>query len=160
MTRRRKPQPPPEKPDGFDQWDQAEYEVARPRVSEDSFDVDVVAGWTYRGLGLLRFSGMEAKYVRKDGSRRLWESWSITHLNTGHFVAHLLSISAERALRLATDLADAADWDFDGLNGWQNVEPDLPKIYKAWQQRYGLVRTAVGYGHDDAAARAIGSKRW
>ena len=50
--------------------------------------------------------------------------WAIYHIGSGHVVSFLIA-PKDDAFRLATEVAHLGDWSFDGLNGWQNVAPQL-----------------------------------
>lgn len=160
--RRRRERPRPPRPAGFNQWSPTDFEIAYLFGVECDAEerIRIVHGFTYRGLGLHQSGAMKARYVRKDGSRRIYETWTITHLNTGHAVRGLFDCPAERAFILATDLADRADWTFDGLTGWKNVAPELPDIMQAWHREHKLEGRPRGMGGDENVARAIGMKRW
>lgn len=68
------------------------------------------SGWAYRGLGVYDdFFG---------------EEWCIIHLNTGLAVAWAAG-SKQAALRMATKLAECADWTFQNLADWRESDPDL-----------------------------------
>jgi hypothetical protein len=159
-ARRTKPRPP--RPDGFTQWAEDRFEIANlwGVESETAERVEIVNGFVYRGLGLYQSSATKARYRRKDGTRRVYETWVITHLNTGHAVRTLFDCPAPRAFMLATDLADMADWTFDGLDGWKNTCPDMPDLLQDWHRRHELKGMPAGGGRDESVAQAIGMKRW
>jgi|SRR5580658_10612236 hypothetical protein len=76
-----------------------------------------VAGFTYRGLGL-------RQTFRGSPKGRRPPMWSLYHLGTGHGLCHF-SLPEDRAFAFATRLAECGDWDFDGLDGWMNRDPEL-----------------------------------
>lgn len=155
LLSRRRARPIPERPSGFNWWQPGSYEVAAPLGQ-----IETVNGFTCRGLGLHRASLARARYVRKDGTRKTYETWVVTHLNTGHAVRGFVDTPAAHAFVLASDLADLADWTFDGLQGWQNTDPELPDKLAAWHARHSLGARPGGLGANDDIARAIGAKRW
>lgn len=123
----------------FPQWLPEPFEVVQPDGSRS-----IVEGNSYRGLG-----------VHLDGLMM----WRIVHLNSGHTVRVVPHLDAARLLVIATDLADAADWTFSGLMGWQNVQPDLPDIMADWHRRWLLAGEPAEGGLHDEAARAVAAKR-
>jgi hypothetical protein len=76
----------------------------------------LVAGYTYRGLGLYGESSRDGKSG----------SWTLTHLGTGHMLAHI-SGGVQKAFPVATEIAEAGDWDFLSLQGWKDRFPDAPE---------------------------------
>lgn len=74
-------------------------------------DIVIDVGWTYRHLGLVDIGS---------------EHWWIIHLNTGHGIAMMVGDPIE-VMAVATEIAEATNWDFEGLTGWKNYDPDLPK---------------------------------
>lgn len=158
-AKRVRPRPP--RPDGFPQWAEERFEVARLYGSHsDDERIEHVNGFTYRGLGMHQASATKARYRRKDGTRRVYETWVITHLNTGHAVRSMWDCPAPRAFMLATDLAEIADWTFDGLDGWRNACPEMPDLLQEWHRRHNLEARQAGGGRDEGVTRAIGMKRW
>jgi hypothetical protein len=152
--KRRQPQRPP-LPRGFDCWKPDRYEIAAPVGG-----VELVDGLSYRGLGLHLNSATKAKYVRKDGTRRVYWSWAVTHLNTGHMVRGFYDVPIADVFAAATDLAMITDWTFDGLQGWRNTDPEVPDKLQAWHKRHQLGARQGGMGGNDDIAREIGMKRW
>lgn len=75
-----------------------------------------VAGYSYRGLGL-----------DKRGE------WVLSHLATGLKIARL-GAGKPLALRVATEIAEAGDWDFDAPEGLLNRFPDAgERVHKILQ---------------------------
>jgi hypothetical protein len=72
-------------------------------------------GFTYAGLGI---------------DKRSSGHWVVTHLNTGHKLCTLHGTWFLVSM-LATELAECADWTFDGLLGWANRDPDLARKARA-----------------------------
>lgn len=87
-------------------WSPAEFLIATAAA-----EPEIVAGYAYRGLGM---------HFLKWPSRH----WELIHLNTGHVVMHVFA-NAKRAFPIAAKIADMIDWDFDGLDGWRNRDPNL-----------------------------------
>lgn len=123
----------------FPQWLPEPFEV----VTADGGRV-LVDGNSYRGLGVHATDDL---------------AWQITHLNSGHCVRLVPNLDDNRLFLIATDLAEAADWSFSGLEGWQNVAPDLPDIMAAWHRRWHLGVEQANLGLHDDAARAVALKR-
>lgn len=136
-------------------WTPAAFDVAGGFGS-----IDRVRGWEYRGIGLYLLNQMRARYVRKDGSRKLYQTWSAAHLNTGHAVRMFRDVPFATMLAAATDLAEMADWTFDGLEGWRNVDPELPGKMQEWHARHALGALAAGGGQNQDVAIKIGVSRW
>jgi hypothetical protein len=85
------------------------------------------AGYIYRGLGL--------SFDRK-GNKRRRPLWTLSHLGSGHRVAHIEGKVAE-AFPIATEIAECGDWDaFEMPSGWRNVDPELPTKLLAIVQRH------------------------
>jgi len=76
-----------------------------------------VLGYTYAGLGLHMVHQGSPKGRRPP-------VWTITHLNTGHRICEITA-HAPVAFSNATAFAELTDWDFDGLAGWKNRDPEL-----------------------------------
>lgn len=153
--RRRRRVPRPDLPSGYGQWKAESYEIASPYSEPERVD-----GYTLNGLGIHLMMATKAKYVRKDGTRKVWRTWSITHLNTGHAVRGIKDMPIEKVFEVATDLAGLTDWDFDGFDGWRNADPEIPDKLQAWHQRHELGARIGGGGRSEAQAQAIGSGRW
>ena len=76
-------------------------------------------GYTYRGLGLWLAMPASPKGRRPP-------TWFLIHLNSGHRVARIDGFVSD-AFPIASEIAECADWDFNGLDGWRNQDPELPK---------------------------------
>lgn len=68
-----------------------------------------ISGWSYRGLGV---------DLRKPGE------WFVTHLGSGHRVCGITGTKF-MALQIASEIAECGDWDFDGLAGHLNRDPEI-----------------------------------
>lgn len=101
-------------------------------------------GYTYRGLGLHKVSDKP--------------EWNLTHLGSGHAVAVIKGTVAE-AFPIATEIAESADWDFDGLNGWRNRDPELPAKVMAIMAKYKKRVKRKGGNPSDEAARLVVMER-
>lgn len=123
----------------FPQWLPEPYETVQADGSRTLVD-----GNSYRGLGV---------HLRDD------LDWQVTHLNSGHPIRIVRGLDDIRVFLVATDLAEAADWTFSGLEGWQSVQPDLPEIMQAWHLRWHLAGEQAEGGLHDDAARAVALKR-
>ncbi len=80
-------------------------------------------GWEYKGLGLF-------KVGRK---------YSLTHLGTGMRAALLPAPIAE-AKRIGAIIAECADWDWSGPDGYKNVEPDIREKLRVCLDALGIER--------------------
>jgi hypothetical protein len=77
-----------------------------------------VRGYLYRGLGV-RMIHPRASLQGYPTAR-----WCLTHVNTAHSVA-FINAEADRAMEIATAVAEAGDWSFSGLKGYENMDPNL-----------------------------------
>ena len=89
---------------------------------------ELVKGYTYRGLGLHVVSRGSPKGRRPP-------TWALTHLGSGHSVMQIKG-RANVAFLVATEVAESGDWDFDGLDGWKNRDPELPAKLKEIMSRH------------------------
>lgn len=115
--------------------------------------IDFRAGYTYRGLGL----HMVAKASPKG---RRPPRWKLTHLGSGHGVAHIDGKVAD-AFPIATEVAECGDWDFDGMDGWRNRDPDLPTkvrdVLAKYPKRAKFTTGRIG-GSDEAARLVLNAR--
>lgn len=91
-------------------WRREKFEIARAEGPQD------VRGYTYRALGIHMHSKASPKGRRP-------ANWTLTHLGTGHRLAYLsgdLSIVSP----VATEIAEAGDWDFLSMQGWKDKFPN------------------------------------
>jgi hypothetical protein len=96
-----------------------------------------VAGYTYRGLGL-------HITIRESPKGRRPPTWSLTHLGTGLRIATIKGRVAD-AFPPAAAIAECGDWEFDGIDGWKNRDPDLPqKLVDTGAQFKNVTITAGG----------------
>ena len=79
-----------------------------------------VAGYSYRGLGL-----------DKRGE------WVLSHLATGLKIARIGS-RKPAAVKVATEIAEAGDWDFDAPEGLLNRFPDAGERVHEILQQHGF----------------------
>lgn len=102
------------------EWIETRFPVAHPRTGE----VVEYDGFT-NGVGLGVF--LEAA-ADPPGAGDDWldDIWCICHLNTGHAVAR---VEGQRiaAFQIGEELAGIGDWTFTGIEGWKNLQPDLPQ---------------------------------
>ena len=104
-------------------WQPADFEIATPDGPQS------VGGYSYKGLGLHRGVGT---------------AWTLTHLNTGHSIC-TISGRVKIAFPIAAEIAECTDWDFDGVRGWKNRDPDMGSKVRAVLGRH---KGAV-FRHDD-----------
>lgn len=127
-------------------WQPARFALAMP-----GGDPLQVQGFTCRGLGLHQVIAPSPK-GRRPGL------WSLTHLNSGHRVAGVEGSDAT-VFKAALAVAELGDWDFDAVDGWRNMDPELParlgQLAKSW---LGVLRFGAG-PQDRAQASAISTGR-
>jgi hypothetical protein len=106
----------------------------------------------YRGLGL-------KMVFRASPKGRRPPMWTVYHLGTGHVVCNF-NLHEGPALVLATEIAECGNWDFDGLQGWRNVDPDLPDKFRAIRAAHSEAKFLNSSGHQsEEVARAIAETR-
>lgn len=130
-------------------------------MSRDTLD------WVYKTFDAADFDGVRQKQgyccdtlamqkvIRASPRGKRPPIWSLTHLNTGHTVAHICAWE-DRAFEIATEIYELIDWSFAGLHGWKNVEPQLPDMMQSIKAKYkkGVVDIRGGGGSEERA-RAI-----
>lgn len=135
-----------------------------PDFSRESFliaradGVKEVNGIVIEGLGLYLFSRWRCRNVKKDGTRTLKTIFVVVHLGSGHTVCSLES-DFETAVNIVRHLQTLTDWTFTGLEGFKNVDPDLPEKFEAWLSECRFANRH-GSGHFPEAATAISQTRW
>lgn len=82
-----------------------------------------VEGYVYRGLGIHQSSGGSPKGRRKP-------EWVVTHLGSGCSIASIAGDVAT-AFPVATKIAECGDWDFIGIDGWRNRDPEIGSKVRA-----------------------------
>lgn len=101
-----------------------------------------VDGFVYQGVGLSLASDTESL-------------WVLTHLQSGHAICFAVA-TIGIALEAAAEVAEATDWSFDGVAGWRNRDPDLPKKMQALFERHdGVLQATQDNPRSEAAARAV-----
>lgn len=70
--------------------------------------------------------------------------WNLTHLNTGLRICSLQTGDLVLAASVATAIGYMADWGFLGVDGWKNMDPDLPRRLRALLKTHGLRDTVAG----------------
>lgn len=109
-------------------------------------------GFTYNGLGIDLRSPGSPKGRRKS-------IWVITHLGSGHRIGRLVGSNAT-VFEIATELAEAGDWSFEGLTGYQNQFPDAPQRWSELCAKYpDSISTGPLVGNSEDAARAVAMAR-
>lgn len=110
------------------------------------------AGYVYRGLAL-------HIVVKGSPKGRRPPTWALTHLGSGHRIG-LIDGRVGDAFPIATDIAECGDWTFDGLNGWKNLEPELPqKLVNIAEGHKKRCRLTAGAGGSAEIARSIAMSR-
>lgn len=129
-------------------WKPEDFEVAW------GSGAGAVAGYTYRGLGLHVAINPSPKGKRPT-------RWTLTHLNTGHRIGYLDG-DVRTAFPVATDIAEAGDWDFLSFEGWKDRFPDAKERLAEIQERHPKVFTwkqGDGGGNNREIAQQIASNR-
>jgi hypothetical protein len=125
-----------------DEWTSGCFEVSRRGPT---------SGRVYRGLGLYRA-------LKGSPKGRRPPRWSVVHLGSGHRVC-MIDAHEHDAVVIATRIAECADWDWDGLDGWRNREPQImDKLWAATKQYAKSIRFGGG-GQSESEARRIAIAR-
>jgi hypothetical protein len=128
------------------EWPAGKFEIATP------YGPQVKSGYVWKGLGLWLLDAGSPKGRRKP-------RWNLTHIGTGHLVGNLVG-DVRTAFPVATDVADAGDWTFDGPGGWQNQFPDVKERMSELLARYPTIFSRGGNsGQDHEQARDIAMRR-
>lgn len=127
-------------------WQPGDFDIAMYDMTSTR------TGYVYRGLGLHQVSKASPKGRRPP-------QWKLTHLGSGHCVCIIGGLVAD-AFPIATEIAECADWSFDGLNGWRNMDPDLPQKLSNLLAKYPKrCRRATGGTRNEEVARRIAMAR-
>ena len=110
-----------------------------------------VAGYVYRGLGIHMAIGPSPKGRRPP-------KWRLTHLSTGHAIAQISGFVAD-ALPIASRIAECGDWSFGDLDGWRNMDPELPAKVAAIAKAEPRCEFRRGGGRLRAVAQSIAFAR-
>ena len=108
------------------------------------------AGYVYNGVGI---------YKTQEGSPkgRRPPKWALIHLGSGHRIciiaAHFLD-----ACHIAYDIANLGDWSFDGIKGWKNVDPELPRKLEDYAAKDMRIELTPGKGNENAARAVLMSR--
>lgn len=108
-----------------------------------------VSGYVYRGLGL---------HIQSQKRGKSPPIWNLTHLGSGHAVCSIRG-SVRTAFSIATKISESSDWDFDGIAGWKNRDPDLAIKTLAVINEHPKICRRTGGTSDDEIARAIVLRR-
>lgn len=76
-----------------------------------------VGGHTYAGLGL----HLKLSMLKRSPQPPLWV---LSHIGSGHRVL-FIKAPQEKAIEIATEVAEMSDWAFYGLHGWKNMAPGI-----------------------------------
>ena len=133
--------------DGARVWPAADFEIATPNGPQWR------TGYAMAGLGLYMMQGGSPKGRRKP-------LWSVTHIGTGHFICTLRG-DVRTAFPVATEIAQAGDWTFDGLTGFKNQFPEAPERMREIAAKYPRIvgHETPGVGSDEGQARTIAMNR-
>lgn len=130
-------------------WKAASYDIAVAGGPSE------VSGYIHLGLGLhIQF---RASHRTKNKNAH---TWSLTHLNTGHRITALKGDIAT-VFPLATEMAECADWDFIGLTGYENQDPEIISKLEKVLRKHGLLKNdrLVPGRSDEDVARQIAETR-
>jgi hypothetical protein len=103
-------------------------------------DPVVTKGWTKGGLGIVQCD---------------LNTFMILHLGSGHKFCFCRGF-LETAQSICDDLLAVGDWTFNGLDGWQNQDPELlNKAAKVWEKWGWLLFNPSAHlpRRDDVAAQ-------
>ena len=132
-------------------WQPGQFLIAGLRGPEK------VNGYIYRSLGMWRaprFVDRRKRYLEHFRQ----STWSLTHLGSGHSICHIVA-PMQDAFEVATEFADATDWDFDSLGGWRDRDPDLPdKVCTLLDKHARIIYRTKGES-SEAIARQIAEVR-
>lgn len=103
-------------------WQKGVFFVAREHQPIQS------TGHVYRGLGLTLIQPASPK-----GRRR--PVWNLIHLGSGHLIIRIKE-NVGPAFAIATEIAQAGDWTFDGIHGWKNQFPDVYEKIAVIRDKY------------------------
>lgn len=111
------------------------------------------AGYTYRSLGLHMMWKASPKGRRPP-------CWALTHLGSGHAIVFIVGHVAT-AFPIATEIAECSDWDFDGLDGWRNRDPEIIEKLRAVLAKYPAksLRYGRGNANEECASQSLMAPR-
>ena len=119
-----------------DNWKPDIFEIATPSGPQRK------NGYTYRSLGLFLWRTASPKGKQP-------ATWSLIHLGTGHRLANLNG-DAATVFPVATEIAEAGEWDFLSLKGWPDRFPDAPDRLGAIIARYPEIASPADGGNSCA----------
>jgi hypothetical protein len=119
-----------------DRWKAGKYREAR------ECGLVKVDGYLYRGLGMRRL------YERDPLQGHLSSKWSLTHVGSGHSVA-FLHLEEDGAVWLGAMVAELGNWNFGALDGFLDIDPDLPERLVALAQKYPALDLGGETGEQD-----------
>lgn len=128
----------------------------------DSFEIAYlfgprkVRGKSYRGLGLHLLS---KAYRSPKGRRFLPARWSLSHLGSGHCLVTLTG-EWDEILPVATEIAEAGDWDFLSMQGWRDRFPDAPeRLAELVEKHASMCKRGQSRGNMPEIAQQIAANR-
>ncbi|PXW76001.1 hypothetical protein C7451_106165 [Blastomonas natatoria] len=127
-------------------WKPETFKVAMPYGPAD------VPGYTYRGLGLHLIMQQSPKGRRP-------AMWSLSHLGSGHRIA-IINGNVATAFPIASEIAEAGDWEFDSLHGWKDRFPDAKEKVDEILARSKIGKRGSGIGYSEETAQQIAQSRW
>lgn len=111
------------------------------------------AGYVFRGLGIYQMRRASPKGRRPP-------TYALIHLNTGHRICNITAPMRD-AFEMAHDIAQLGDWTFDGLDGWKNMDPELPDKVHAYMAQHpkAMSRSGSGTSSKDAAMAILDARQ-
>jgi hypothetical protein len=125
-------------------WKRERYLVAK---GESLANVD---GITAKGLGM--------SIVRPHVIFAQAAITAIHHLGSGHLLCYVKG-DFGIAARVAVDLISCGDWEFGGLEGWKNADPDLTLKVQAVLKKHARVAYVGDHAPDREQARKAARER-
>lgn len=126
-------------------WPAANFSIAMPQGPVSR------SGYAWRGLGLFMISSGSPKGKRKP-------KWSLTHLGSGHAIA-FIDGDVREAFPVASEIALAGDWTFDGLEGWRNQFPDAPqRVAEIVARHRNVTKSGSGHRNEDVARQVAAAR--
>ena len=110
-----------------------------------------VVGYARGGLGL------DMRFNASPKGRRP-PAWALSHLATGHRIVMIEAHQAE-AMEIADQFVALTDWDFIGLDGWRNRDPELAQKVRDLTKRHHPKTYMVGRPSNQEAAQVCAAQQ-
>lgn len=108
-------------------------------------------GWVSNGVAMQKLWNASPKGRRPP-------AWGMYHCGSGHRICIIEAHEAE-AFKIGDQVVALTDWNFDGLEGWKNTDPDLMKRFSALIGRLGKAIRTGGGGSSHEGAQAVAYAR-